>query len=407
MSQPARPTVSLVIVSRGRPAFLARCMTAVAHLDHPAFEVVVVADPAGLAAIGDRPVKAVPFDQPNISAARNRGILAAAGEVVAFLDDDAVPEPLWLWHLTRAFANPTVHAAGGYVLGWNGLSFEWAGGAVNDDLTTAPLAQSDAGLSLHVNRPGRAVEVKGVNCAYRRDVLLQLGGFDPHLRYYLDETELNLRLAALGGSTAIVPDARVHHTKAKSAQRDASRIPRNLHDVGYSTAITLRRHAPADRRGAAHDRQRQEQVARLGFLLRKGRLTEAASRELLQSYDRGFAEGLAADLVAPSALQDTGATFLPFPGQSGELVTLAGRPWQRRRLAAEASALADGGRIVRLFIFSPTALYHRRRFADGVWEQHGGLFGKSLRSDPVFRLWRFSRRLSRESGLFLSGFWKS
>lgn len=407
MSQPAPPAASLVIVSRGRPAFLARCMAGVAQMDHPAFEVIVVADPAGLAVVAGQPVKAVPFDQPNISAARNLGILAAAGEVVAFIDDDAVPEPRWLWHLTQPFADRGVHAAGGYVLGWNGLSFEWAGGVVNDDLTTAPLAQPDAGPSLHVNRAGRAVEVKGVNCAYRRDILLRLGGFDPHLRYHLDETELNLRLAALGGLTAIVPDARVHHTKAESAQRRADRTPISLHDVGRSTAITLRRHAPADSRGDARGRQRQEQVDRLGFLRRKGRLTEEASRELLQSYDQGFAEGLAADPVDPSALQDTGATFLPFPGMNGEPVTLAGRPWQRGKLEAEARALADSGRIVRLFIFSPTALYHRRRFANGFWEQRGGLFGRSLRSDPIFRPWRFSRRLSRESELFLSGFRKS
>ena len=90
-------SVSVVIVSRGRPAALIRCLTGVSQLTYPVFEVIVVADPAGIdaASISTHAdhLKLVPFDEANISKARNAGIAASAGEIVAFIDDDAVPEP--------------------------------------------------------------------------------------------------------------------------------------------------------------------------------------------------------------------------------------------------------------------------------------------------------------------------
>ena len=77
------PRVSIVIVSRQRPAALSLCLAAVARLTYPAYEVIVVADQSGLRAVKDLPfaesIKSVAFEEPNIAAARNRGIAQAAG----------------------------------------------------------------------------------------------------------------------------------------------------------------------------------------------------------------------------------------------------------------------------------------------------------------------------------------
>ena len=62
---------SVVIVSRHRPALLRRCLTGLSQQDHPDLEVIVVADPDGLAATAGFAVKAVAFDQANISVARS------------------------------------------------------------------------------------------------------------------------------------------------------------------------------------------------------------------------------------------------------------------------------------------------------------------------------------------------
>jgi hypothetical protein len=75
---------------------------------------------------------------------------------------------------------------------------------------------------------------------------------------------------------------------------------------------------------------------------------------------------------------------------------LAGRPWSRARLAAEAEARA-AAEIVTVLRLSPTARPHRMRYLPaGYWEQTGGLFGRAERSGPHFRFWRFGRRVAAE-----------
>lgn len=395
-----QPSVSLIIVSRHRPQALRRCLMAVAQMDHQDFEVIVVADPSGLVMAEGLPVKRVGYDQANISAARNLGLRAAAGEVVAFLDDDAVPEPNWLSQLCAPFEDPQVMAAGGYVLGRNGISCEWAGGTVDRLLVTGDLPASMEERPVHQAQPGLAIEIKGTNAAYRRALLLEMGGFDEEIRYYLDETELNLRLAARAAKVAIPAYARVHHAKEPSAIRKANRAPLSLWDIGASTAITLRRHgANVDELTNARARMIAHQQGRLDGFVRLGRISRGEAGDLMASLLAGFADGAGRMLLPLPAIGATPEAFERFPAGPRPQVVLAGRRWQTRRLLKEASARAARGEIVRLFLFSPTALFHRVRFSEqGFWLQTGGLFGKSLRTDPLFRLWSFAARLSRESG---------
>ena len=400
------PPVSVIVVSRHRPRALARCLLGLRQLDYPAVEVVVVADPLGLAVAQDHPVKRVAFDQANISAARNAGLTAASGQVVAFIDDDAVPEPLWLRHLIAPFADTAVAAAGGHVVGANGISLQWAGGTVDRLLQTAPLARSGDAPVLHRATPGTAIEVKGVNCAYRRALLLDMGGFDPALRYYLDETELNLRLAAMGAVTAVVPMARVHHHKQPSALRRADGLPLDLSPIGASAAVTLRRHgADAGEMAAAARRLFAAERAKLERSRGRRRLSAPQVEGLMSGLTNGFAEGAARALTPISPLADAALPFLPLDCPPRVLSVLAGRRWQRARLLRQAAARVAAGEVVRVFVFGPSVLYHQHRFADqGYWLQTGGLFGKSDRSDPLFWLWSLSVRVRRESVRTLSGF---
>ena len=390
--------VSVIIASRRRPKALRRCLTALSQLDYSHFEVIVVADPAGLAVAGDFPVKTVGYATPNISVARNLGIAAAAGEVVAFIDDDAAPEPQWLRELAAVFLDPIVSAAGGFVLGANGISFQWKSGTVDRLLGVAPLDVPDDRTSLHHTQPGRAIEIKGVNCAYRRSVIAGMGGFDPELRYYLDETELNLRLAGLRAVTAISPGARVHHAKAASEQRRADRAPRSLWDIGASAAVTLRRnHASGEEVAAVRRSLRTQERSKLLRLMVSGHIEPRHVGALDRTFDAGFADGMTRKLCGMVALPDPPSEFLAFPARRIVPVVLSGKSWQNRRLRRLAVAHVRRGDTVRLFLLSPTALFHRVAFvADGYWLQRGGLFGKSRRSDPYFRFWRFRGRIARE-----------
>jgi len=391
---------SLVIVSRHRTETLLRCLTAVRQLDHTAFELVVVADPEAAAAVRalDLPLKLVVCDEPNISAARNAGIAQAAGEVVAFLDDDAVPEPTWLRRLTAPFADPKVSAAGGWVRSRNGISFQWQAGTVDRLTRPAPMAVPEDRVSLHRAAPGLAVEIKGTNCAYRREVLCRLGGFDPGLRYYLDETELNLRLAAMGALVAVVPDAQVHHFKAGSRQRSARRVPRSLHDIGASTAITLRRHrASAAEIAETRDWLQRGERAKLIRLMVEGAIEPRDVGRLQRTLDAGFAQGLA-EALPPMLPLPEGPAFVPFPASPRPGRVLAGRLWQANRLRSEAAAFAAGGEVVTLLLFDPTPRRHWQHYDPrGFWEQAGGLFGAADRREPAAQFPRFGGRVVQET----------
>src|SRR5690606_12420090 len=94
------------------------------------FEVVVVNGPStdDTAAVlaefaGDVRVASSP--EVHLSKSRNIGIEAAAGDVVAFIDDDAIPEPGWLAELAAAYAAPEVGGAGGVVYDHTGVRFQY------------------------------------------------------------------------------------------------------------------------------------------------------------------------------------------------------------------------------------------------------------------------------------------
>jgi O-antigen biosynthesis protein len=393
--------VSVIVVSRGRPDALARCLRGLEGVDHPGFEVVVVVDPAGVAAVArwrDR-IKAVEFDEANIARARNLGLMRAAGDVVAFIDDDAVPEPTWLTRLVAPFADKDVGAAGGHVIGRNGISLQWGASAVDRLGQRLPLTTDPVRPVVHRGDAGRGIKTEGTNMAFRRDLLLRIGGFDERFAFYLDETDVNLRLGALGVATVIVPLAQVHHGFAPSARRRKDRVPRDLGQIGTSTAVFLAKHGtdPALRVEAETEAQRR----RLLRHMVAGRIEPRDVGRLLQGFRDGWARGLGLAEGAPD-LRREGEAFLTFAGTvpvaRGHEV-LSGRSWQAKKLRARAAALAAQGRTVTLILLSPTALYHRVDYMpEGYWLQTGGLFGRSLRSDPLVRYWRFADRVAREAG---------
>lgn len=395
----SQPPVSLIIVSRHRAAALMRAIRGVMQLDHPKVELIVVADPAAAAQVAGLGLaaKIVPFDEANISAARNAGLARAGAGLVAFLDDDAVPEPTWLSRLVAPFADAPVVAATGFTRGRNGLSLQWMACEVDCCGADHPL-DLPPGVSLHRGDATRAVKTVGTNCAFHRDVLLAVGGFDPAFRFYLDEADVNLRLAGKG-LTAVVPDAQVHHGFAESARRRADRVPLSLNEIGASAMVFLRRHAAPGQWAAALEQLRVEQRRRLLRHMVDGRLEPRDVERLLSDLSKGIDEGARRSLDPLLPMKACEDPFLPLGGTGPRAgLVLAGRPWQRSRLRQEARAAVQAGRIVTLIRLSPTALYHRHAFhADGYWEQTGGLFGRAERQEPLLRRHHFAGRLAAEA----------
>lgn len=401
------PTVSVVVVSWHRPDHLRRCLMSLRQQDHPALELCLVLDPDAatrtLADLQQGGWTARLAQNPggNISQARNIGLGQARGDLVAFIDDDAVAEPTWASRLAAAFADPHIVAATGFTRGRNGISTQWAAAEVDHLGADHPLAPPDAGLTLQ-GSARRAVKPVGTNCAFRRAALLAVGGFDPAYHFYLEDADIGLRLAAFG-KTAVVPGAQVVHAFAASDRRRADRVPTDLHQIGASAQVFLRRHAPPDQWPAALAALRREQSARLDRHRRACRLGRAEVARLMATLEAGIAEGSRRDLpalppIAPPA-PGAGPAFAPLPGTGPRPgLLIAGRIWSRRRLLARARAARAAGRVVTLLILSPTARPHRLALTDdGIWLQEGGLFGRSDRNGPMFRFTTFAARLREEA----------
>ena len=396
--------VSIVIVSRHRPEALRRCLLGISQLRYDPFEVVVVADPASCSALRMMPqaadIRVVPFDQAHISAARNLGVGAAAGQIIAFIDDDAVPEPNWLHFLIAPFADADVAAAGGYVRGRNGISWQNRAQSVDQAGRQAPIDVDPVWATVLTPVGGRAIKTEGTNMAVRRSVLAEIGGFDPRFRFFLDETDLNLRLAARGLKTAIAPRAEVHHGFAASPRRRADRAPVDLTEIGASWAVFLGKHCASDQQEPAWNRIKQEQRNRVLAQMVSGALEPRDVGVLMQGLVDGYRNGRDRPAVPMPTLPHHPQSFRPWPRQQNvRSIVLSGRTWSRNRLRRQASQEAEAGAVVTVIRLSPTALFHRVSFASGgYWEQSGGLFGRSERTQNLFSFWSFSRRVQAEAG---------
>lgn len=388
------PRLSVIVVSRHRPEALRLCLLALRQQIGVQPEVIVVADHASLAALDATDVKAVAFEAPNISTARNLGLAQAACDVVAFIDDDAVAEPTWAGRLLAAFALPDVVAATGDVRGRNGLSYQWRAAEVDALGQDHPLSLPEEGIHLPPVGLDRAIKTPGTNCAFRTQALRQIGGFDPGFRFYLDETDVNLRLVAMGRS-AIVPLAQVVHGFLPSERRRADRVPLRLFDIGASTALFLRRHAP-DRLAQGQAMMEGDQRRRLLRHMLAGRIEPRDVRHLLADLRAGWAEGAARPHSVLAPLDSAPPPFLPLCLQAssrGQVV--AGWVWNRSTVLARAAAARAKGQVVTVVLLSPGWRRHVLRFAaPGIWLQEGGLWGRAERSDPPPLRVRFARRVA-------------
>ncbi|MFK5996942.1 MAG: glycosyltransferase [Rhodobacterales bacterium] len=393
-----KPTISLVIVSRDRPEGLARLLMSLRFQTYYRFEVVVVSNSKNPAL--DR-VRHISFDQENISAARNLGIQAASGDLIAFCDDDAVPEPTWLENLVAPFHNADVGMAVGYVRGRNGIGFQWTAQETDQYGRDRPLVMDDASAAQNFTlKDDRCPKVQGTNCMFRKSLLSDLGGFDENFAFYLDETDVCRRASLQGWATAIVPLAEVQHGFEESGRRTAARVPKSLFQEGKSKAYFCKKHG-RECKNAIKSFQ-QEQHNRLIKLMVLGHISPGDVKALFETLQAGLVAGQKCDIGTSSRLTTSNNdNFTPFlkiePGNfAGEVV--AGSVLSKATLVKAAIKAAKNGIATTLFCWSFTALFHRRYFDPrGFWVQVGGLFGKSDRRDGYFQFTTVLDRSKKEA----------
>lgn len=262
-SRPLARASVVVPTNFARPAQLRRCVKSLAELDHPDYEVIVVDNRPG----GDPPgeiegVRVVREPRPGISAARNRGVSTATGEIIAFTDDDVVVHRHWLTAIGERFASqPDAGAVTGLVVPLEletpaQILFERSGNGL--DRGFAPLTFERAGRFTVLRRDQRAGTRRvqslyltgefglGSNMAFRTAVLAAAGGFDEALGVGTatrggEDLAMLIGVLSAGHRLAYEPAAIIQH-EHRAGMPD---LERQIYGYGLGftamlTALTLR-----------------------------------------------------------------------------------------------------------------------------------------------------------------------
>jgi len=221
--------VSVVINTYNRCRSLQKALRSLYFQTFQDFEVIVVNGPstdetARVLAECNGQIKVRQCPISNLSVSRNIGIDAASGDIVAFIDDDSIATQTWLQELIVAFNLDEVGGAGGIVYDHTGMKlqakyvacFRMGGRPVTDlrppfDKYTVPGADP----FLHL---------LGTNASYRRSMLAIVGGFDEEYDYFLDETDLCMRIIDSGYKLVAIEKAVVHHKFLESHLRTSRRV---------------------------------------------------------------------------------------------------------------------------------------------------------------------------------------
>lgn len=217
MASPATLSVVICAYTDDRWADIGEAIASLRDQSHPPEQVVLVADHNDALLEKARnafpDVLCIPNDgRQGLSGARNTGVAASTGQVVAFLDDDAAADPTWAARLVAAYADETVIGVGGWVLpnwraprpSWFPEEFLWVVGCSYRGLPTS---------QAKVRNP------IGANMSFRRDVFDRAGTFDTDMGRLgadaagCEETEFSIRArrAIPDGQILLEPSATVRH----------------------------------------------------------------------------------------------------------------------------------------------------------------------------------------------------
>jgi glycosyltransferase involved in cell wall biosynthesis len=240
------PSCSVVVCTRNRPDLLDRCLFALAEIAYPDLDVLVVdnAPSDGRASEVARRwgVRYLVEPAPGLSCARNTGARACSSEVIAFTDDDAVPEPTWLVHLTAPFHDASVAVVTGRTL----PLIQGGGDAIPDITDFGPsMIRLDRRDPLWFERASFGGIGNGNNMAFRRRLFDEWRGFDERLGRgaplsSCEEHRAFAELIERGHTVVYAPDARVRHPFPVTVEQRCREYYRSRSDLAaYSVFLFL------------------------------------------------------------------------------------------------------------------------------------------------------------------------
>jgi len=223
---PAYSKVSVIVCAYNAERTMDACLASLEKLNYPNYEVIVVNDGStdSTREICERYdyIRLINQDNQGLSAARNVGLSAARGEIIAYTDADCMADQDWLTYLVARFQFSDFAAVGGPNLP-----------PPDDSLVPSCVAVSP-GAPTHVLLDDEVAEhIPGCNMAFRRDALEAIDGFDPVFRAAGDDVDLCWRLQNKGYKIGFCPSAVVWHFR-RNTVRDYLKQQR-----GYGKAEAL------------------------------------------------------------------------------------------------------------------------------------------------------------------------
>lgn len=202
------PFFSIVVCTYNGAATITDCMEGLLALDYPRFEVIVVDDGSTdctAEIVSEYPVRLISTPNQGLSNARNTGLYAARGEIIAYIDDDAYPDPHWLRYLSYAYQSTSHAGIGGPNL------------VPDEDGPIAKCVANAPGGPVHVLINDEVAEhIPGCNMTFRKEALLEIGGFDPVYRAAGDDVDVCWRVQHTGKTIGFHPSALVWHHRRNS-----------------------------------------------------------------------------------------------------------------------------------------------------------------------------------------------
>ena len=327
-------------------------------------------------------IKSARCPAENLSMSRNIGIEAAAGEFVAFMDDDAVAHPGWLTNAIPLFEDPRAAAVGGYTIDNTGVRFQCMKpfcDRYGNSYFPSPMIDERAFCF-----PGSPIypSLLGTNSMFRTTHLEEIGGFDDAYAYLLDETDVCLRLIDAGHQIRFEPKALIYHQFAESHIRDPRRIPRNHYAPAASRAYFIMRFGLAanpEKALAELQRYKTDIAWSDRWFLDHNIIDNTAYFALRQGFEWGIADGIRKAQTRTSPLghlnrQAVCEPFLKF-GAERRAMTIcfvsqgyppANNAGIAQWTAATARSLADLGHAVHV-VTRATDGEEAMRFEQGVW----------------------------------------
>ena len=228
---PRQPRVSVVVASYNGERTLRTCLESLARLNYPDYEVILVDD----GSTDSTPELAKEFpsvrylrqDNHGLSVARNTGIAASTGEIVAFTDSDCRADEDWLYYLVGDLLSGEFAGIGGH----NFLP--------PDDSFVAAVVMVSPGGPAHVMLTDREAEhVPGCNMAFYKWALEEVGGFDPVFRKAGDDVDVCWRLQERGCKIGFSPAAFVWHYRRSTIRA----YLKQQSGYGEAEALLMRKH---------------------------------------------------------------------------------------------------------------------------------------------------------------------